>query len=409
MIRHLFRLAWNQRRANGLILFEILVCFLVLCALLTGVVFLTGTWLRPLGFDYHDVLIARLERTERSYEQLAGDIRTPATLLRLLQEARGFPEVSAAALSANTPWSGSGNLTTTYIAGRPVTVGFTPVTPELLEVLDLKLIQGRWIEEADAALNWRPTVLTETLARGYFGAENPVGKTVPEFEEGGKPAKPDPNGRESRVVGVVRDYRRDGDFATRGSAMFVPGRFDSLTFGTPEELLIRLRPGASPAVQERLLRAFQAVEPNWSYTIDPLSRLRQRRLIEFIIPLVALGLIAHFLVLMVGLGLLGVLWQGVARRTAEFGVRRAMGATRRDILTQILGEISAIATLAVMAGTFLFLQLPLLRAFPFLNTGTYLAGLTGAMAMIYSLVLTCGFYPGWLATRVDPALALKHD
>lgn len=408
MIPHLFRLAWNQRRANALILFEILTCFLVLCALLTGLTYLAGTWLKPLGFDYRGVLAVRAERPAHESNQL-GDTTTPVTLVRLLREAQAFPEVESAALSSNTPWSGSESSTTAYIDGRSIGVQVTPTTPDLERVLALKLVRGRWIEEGDAALGWRPAVLTETLARGYFGADDPLGKTVPEFDENGQRRVSAPSRREYRVVGVVRDYRRHGDFAPSGWCMFVPARFDTLSFGTPEELLIRLRPGSSPAVEERILRALQATEPSWSFTIDSLARLRQRNLMQFLAPVVALVLIAGFLVVMVGMGLLGVLWQGVVRRTAEFGVRRALGATRQDIMWQILGEIVAIATLAVVVGAFLFLQLPLLGALPFLSPGTYVAGVVGGLAMIYSLVLLCGLYPAWLATQVEPALALKQE
>lgn len=407
MIRHLFLLAWNQRRANALVLFEVLTCFLVLCGLLTGVAFLVTTWNRPLGFTYHDVHHVGVELRTEGSELSGGDDAAPR-LARLLAETAAFSEVEAAALTSNTPWSGSQRSNTAWVAGRRISVLYTPVTPALREVLQLELVSGRWIEAGDSAPGTRPAILTESLARGFYGTEDPIGKIVPDFDDNGRRSEA-ASGREFKVVGVVRDYRRGGEFSTEGWAMFVPARLDSAVFGTPDELLVRLRPGTPPETEERILRALQALEPEWSFTIDPLARLRERELRQFLIPIVTLGLIAGFLVFMVGLGLLGVLWQGVVRRTAEFGVRRALGATRRDILTQILGEIAALASLAVAVGTIVFLQLPLLGVLPFLAPGTYLAGLCGALAMIYALVLLCGLYPGWLATRVEPALALKHD
>ena len=67
-------------------------------------------------------------------------------------------------------------------------------------------------------------------------------------------------------------------------------------------------------------------------------------------PLIAAGVIAGFLLLMVAMGLTGVLWQTVTQRTREIGLRRAKGATAGDIRTQILGELVVMTSIAVLAG-----------------------------------------------------------
>ena len=71
---------------------------------------------------------------------------------------------------------------------------------------------------------------------------------------------------------------------------------------------------------------------------------------ETLAPLLAAGVIAGFLILMVGMGLTGVLWQTVTQRTREVGLRRAKGATIGDIRAQILGELVVMTSIAVLAG-----------------------------------------------------------
>ena len=72
------------------------------------------------------------------------------------------------------------------------------------------------------------------------------------------------------------------------------------------------------------------------------------------------GTIAGFLLLMVGLGLTGVVWQSVTQRIREFGLRRAKGATIRSVRAQVLTEMMIMTSLALIVGVALIAQLPLL-------------------------------------------------
>jgi putative ABC transport system permease protein len=140
-----------------------------------------------------------------------------------------------------------------------------------------------------------------------------------------------------------------------------------------------------------------------------LELARDRWLRVHILPLVVAATVAGFLVLMVGFGLVGVLWQSVARRTGEIGVRRAVGATAGHVRAQIVGELLAVTTIAVGFGAIVFLQLPAIGVFGFLTWKIYLYGLVAASILLYCFVVVCGLYPGWMATRVHPARALQHE
>jgi putative ABC transport system permease protein len=112
---------------------------------------------------------------------------------------------------------------------------------------------------------------------------------------------------------------------------------------------------------------------------------------------------------MVALGLSGVLWQTVTRRTRELGLRRALGATGSAVNRQILLEVALLSTLALVVGVIVIAQLPLLGVFKIVSPPAFSIGFAGALATIYGLTLLCGLYPSWLAGRVQPAQALHYE
>jgi putative ABC transport system permease protein len=126
-------------------------------------------------------------------------------------------------------------------------------------------------------------------------------------------------------------------------------------------------------------------------------------------PLVAGGIVGLFLISMVGLGLTGVLWQNVTRRTREIGLRRAMGASGAKVNRQILVEVALLATIAILLGTIIIMQLPILGAFAVVPPAAFITGFIGALATIYALTVLCGLYPSWLASRLTPAEALRYE
>jgi putative ABC transport system permease protein len=407
MTRHVFKLVWQRKRSTGLILLEILVCFLVLCGLLASSVNLAIRWREPLGFRYDNVWRADVEgmNWQAEGEELAANRRAMADLLDAVQ---GMPDVESAAVSTNTPYNTSTWADGTWIDGRQVHFLWTLASPELREVLDLKLLHGRWIEATDAALGYRPVVLSRDLARDMFGIDDPVGRNMPVFDDDGEPTEVGEDAEINRVVGVLDNYRRGGEFQETEYTMFLAVDFDAGE-ELPSELVIRVRPGTTADFEERLVRTLLSVAPQWSYDTSYLENTRRSRHKDYVGPIVIAVVVALFLIIMVGLGLVGVLWLSVTRRTAELGLRRAMGASIGSVRRQILGELWALTAMAVVVGALIFLQFPLFGANFGASWPVFLAGLTLATLVIYGFVTFCGLYPTWLATRVRPAIALQYE
>jgi putative ABC transport system permease protein len=126
-------------------------------------------------------------------------------------------------------------------------------------------------------------------------------------------------------------------------------------------------------------------------------------------PLVVVGLVAGFLLLMVALGLTGVLWQSVTQRTREIGLRRAKGASIAHIHAQFLGEILVMTTLSLTVGVVAAVQLPLFDQVTGIGARVYATSLAISILAIYCLTAACAYYPSRIATRVPPAEALRYE
>jgi putative ABC transport system permease protein len=157
------------------------------------------------------------------------------------------------------------------------------------------------------------------------------------------------------------------------------------------------------------MQRLQAVAPTRSFGIKPLADLRQTYFRKTLVPVLLGSTLAFFLLLMVGLGLIGVLWQSVLRRTRELGQRRAQGASRAAVLRQILYEELLLTTLGVLLGALLAGQLPLIQIFSFLGPAVLAGGLVTAAVLLYLLALVCALYPSSLAGRLQPADALRYE
>jgi putative ABC transport system permease protein len=407
MIRHVFRLVWNRKRTTGLILLEILICFLVLCGILSSTITLFSQWSKPLGFDYEDVWSAEISGMGFSAEgeELAADRQALSDLIRAV---RSLPDAEAVSVSTNTPYSNSSWQDGTWIDGKQAFVLWTLTSQDLPEVLRMKLLHGRWPDESDGALGYQPVVITRDFARDLFKTEDPVGQDMPIFDDNGALTEPEDDAKIHRVVGVSEEYRRNGAVESANYSMFLAVDFANGE-DLPQEMLVRVRPGTTADFEERLVRTLQSIAPQWSYDTSMLESKRRKMHWAYIGPMILAAVVAVFLIIMVGLGLVGVLWLSVTRRTAELGLRRAMGASGVSVRRQVVGEIWALTAIAVATGSVIFLQLPLFGASFGVGWPVFLGGVILATLVIFAFVTFCALYPAWLATRVQPATALQYE
>jgi putative ABC transport system permease protein len=404
VIRHILRLVWNRKRENGLVILEISVSFLVVFAVAALALYFWDNYRRPLGFVYEDVWNVALD-----VKSAGDDSWTPEMTdrIRRLHEAlREFPEVLHAGGAMFAPYTLPNSDSDYELNGRMVGYERNEVTDEFGETMGLTLVAGRWFSKEDDGAAREPVVINRHFAEDVFPGQDAVGRDIGPTSD---PFGGAYTGRGMRVVGVVTDFRKSGEFSATGNYAFFRRRLDDPSERPPRNILVKLRPGVPAAFEEKLVRRLQAVVPDWSYEVAPLAEMRESNLRLRMVPVIAVAVIGGFLMLMVAFGLMGVLWQSVTRRTREFGLRRAKGASAGDIFRQILGEIALIATLGVAVGLIVVVQFPLLDLVSFVSLRIYVLSAGAAIGLIYVLALSCGFYPAALATRVQPAEALHYE
>jgi putative ABC transport system permease protein len=423
MIRHLVTMVWNRKRANLLIAVEVLLSFIVLCAVATAAVFYATNSRRPLGFDVDRIWVVTLEMNEAGRtsmtEEGTGEAAAPdaaaarrrerlQTVSRLLLAIRDMPEVEAVAGAAITPYSGNTWNSDIDVGGRRVEYGSSAGTDEFAKAAGLHVTRGRWFTKDDDAAAWRPVVVNERLAHDLFPDKDPVGQFVTESGPGGK--APDPADR-MRIVGVITDFRKDGEYAAQENFLFTRARLDDETseLEPVRDLVVRVRPGTTADFEERAVARLRGVAPDWTFQAEPLPQLRETALRFWLAPLASALTVSVFLILMVAMGLSGVLWLHVTQRTREIGLRRAKGATAVSIRRQLVGEVVVLTSVATLVGTLIVLQFPVLDVFSAVSPLVYATSVAASLLCIFALTMACAWVPARLASSVQPAEALRYE
>jgi putative ABC transport system permease protein len=404
MIKHMFKLVWNRKRTNILIITEIFFSFLVLFGVVAFAVYYANNYRKPLGFSYENIWNVSVGSIFDVYHK-EGRAQAIDDFKRMQMALRDFNEVEGIAGIGMTPFHiGASNSDISY-RGRSVESRYNDATDGLKDVLGLRVVQGRWFQPSDDALSYEPVVINEKLRDELFGAENPLGKEfdLPNDPEGRAKAKP------RRVIGVITDFRQHGEFHALYNYCFYRSSARNLTGAPMINTLVKLRPGTTVAFEEKLMNKLRSVLRDRTIQIEPLARVRKSHMRLVLTPVIAASMIAVFLIIMVGLGMVGVLWQNVSRRTKEIGLRRALGGTAGDVHKQVLGELLVIATVGLLLGVAVVAQFPLLEIVDWMSPGVFTVGLIVSLLVMYALTIAAGLYPSWLATKVQPAGALHYE
>lgn len=398
MIRHLLKLVWRRKRANGLLIVEILFSFFVVFAVITMAASMIMRWNKPLGFDYHNVWRASVSFPPETEMRETDDLRR-TTLAAMIRELQSQPQVEAVAATGGPPYSTSSWTSDLTVNGHTIDVSADTVSDGFTKVLHVPLLRGRFFTTDDDTATLEQVVIDSDVAASLFGTLDVVGKTIQADKD-----------TAYRIVGVVAPFRKHGELSQDHENMVFHRLSLTQNQGHPgRDIIFRVRPGTPADFEETLIKRLHGLAPDYPVSIQHMDQMRELLNKVFIAPAVIGGVIASFLITMVALGLSGVLWQTVTRRTREIGLRRALGATGGEVNGQILIEVALLSTLAVVVGVIVVAQLPLLGIFRFVSVPAFSIGLAGALATIYGLTLLCGLYPSWLAGRVQPAQALHYE
>ena len=313
--------------------------------------------------------------------------------------------------------------------GQPADYSVALVEPDFFKIIPLHFIYG------SGALSLRDLnsiALSKRRAERFFGAGNPVGKTLTIVERG--------NQVQLRVGGVFDDLPKNSHMA-----FSMIRRFNPEVHSTPQQqtqwgwisgnIYLKLRPGADPAALNARMAAFRdrnAPKDNVNGQLTSQAEGYEFRLTA--LPDVHLGeaqqgadrpgndrgtIVTFAVVALLILGMACVNFTNLAtarasQRAREVALRKVLGASRRDLIIQFLGESVMIATLSMLLGIAMVeLALPFFAKFLDADLVLHYVGREGVLLPMIGLILLVGIagglYPAFFLSRFQPAAVLKAN
>jgi putative ABC transport system permease protein len=358
----------------------------------------------PTGFDPDHLLTVRVPLMKYKYSPAQS-----ADFYRgVLERIRNIKGVKSAGMANNLPFTGfhvslaipapanfpGGHGGTMGVAGRSVSPGY-------FLAMGTPLIEGRDFTEAENRID-APCVrvVNQAMARIYWPGEDAVGQRLPGICSKGASAV---------IVGVVADSKQESVESRAQPELYEPyAQHPFASF----LVTFAIRTASDPLdVALAVRQAVQQVDND-----QPVIQLRtmQEVISESIwrqhVSASVLGIFAAIALVLAAVGIYGVIAYRISRRTHEFGIRSALGATRRDVLGLVLREGLRLTLIGLVAGTILALGFTrTLRSLLFGVSSTDPLTFAGVVVLLVTTALLACYLPTRRAANVDPMVALRYE
>jgi putative ABC transport system permease protein len=328
---------------------------------------------------------------------------------RVLDGVRKLPGVVSASYGSFAPLTSRGGMWPVSIDGRPVAAVANEVavlryvTPGYFATLDVPITRGRDIGDGDTRDRPFVAVVSESFVRRYFPDADPIGRRFTyAFAE-------------REIVGVVADIRARGLERVSEPQVYLSAKQladGAILFFAPKDLIVRATPAIDPTSLVPSIRAIvHEADPQQPVSdVRTLAEIVGRETASRTVQLRVLAAFAAIAFVLAAVGIHGLLSFAVSQRAQEIGVRVALGAQKRDILTMVMARSLWLAIAGVIPG--LALAYAAGRAMRALLVGvtpadapTFLA--VGALAMVMTILGS--LMPTLRALRVDPITALRAE
>ena len=357
-----------------------------------------------MGFDRDHILLASIDPAKSGYTRP----RTAVFFAALLQRLRSHEAIKAVGLASHGTLSGVLPAGTRFMStqmhsdsaiepsSRDLTIYQNVVSRGYFEASGISLVRGRDFADSDGGRGVEVGILNEAAAQLLFGNDDPIGKRI-------GPGRQGPTNIE--VAGVVENAKYLSVREAPVPTVYVPFRD-----GSPMTLHVKTDGDLRSALRviEQELQALDSTLPLFQVqTIEARvdDALRQERLVATLATILSVSAM-----LIAAVGLYGLIAVSVAQRTREIGIRIAVGARRRQILSLVLGRACVLVAVGMALG--LPVALGSLRAaasFLYGVSPSHPAILAGVLAIVTVVALSAALIPASRAARTDAWNALRSE
>jgi putative ABC transport system permease protein len=364
------------------------------------------------GFDAEGVLTARLAAPAARYPALP---EVSSFFTRLNEQLAGLPGVIDVGASSGLPLAVSSGDWSFDIEGRARVNGRRPgaadwyvVTPGYFETLRIRVVRGRAPSASDTSNSIPVIFINETAARGIFPGDDPVGKRVMLSRSRGfeQPWR--------TIAGVIADVRQRGLDRPARPEMYIP-HTQFLHFSPGQQARSMSVVIRSDVPVDRLVAAVRGelrrLDPEIPLAdARPMTDVLALSVADRKLNLLLLGAFAIVAIVLAAVGTYGVMAYDVLQRTREIGIRVALGAPRRSVLTLVLAQGLTLVAIGAAIGLAASALLTRSMAEMLFEVGPRdLAVFASVGALLAATGTLASYVPAWRATRVDPLAALREE
>ncbi|MEM7483322.1 MAG: FtsX-like permease family protein [Acidobacteriota bacterium] len=401
----IFRSLMHNKVRFWLIALEVALTLAIVVNCITMVLDLRTTFQRDTGYDELNTLVVTTEPFGSQYadEDFLDTLRQ-ADIERL----ESIPGAVAAMASSATPLSGGGSGTGRRASGSDpdadgVSVPYFVVTEGAVATFGPKIVAGRDFQSTDfdfetdeeGIVAQRNVIITQALADALFPGGDALGNDIQNRE----------GQMRETIIGIV-DHLQNF-WLTSGVedyTMLQPGRPGS---SARVRYLVRTEPGARDAVAAGLEERMLEAEGDRLVTVKPLYEFKEGYYSDDLAVIKILTAVTLLMILVTSLGIIGLTSFSVTERRRQIGTRRALGATKRDIVRYFLVENWMITGCGLAAGVLFSLLLN--------YTLVQMAGmpkldwrlLVGGMVLLWLTGIAAALAPALRATGVSPEVATR--
>ena len=391
------------RMRNGLMIAEVALALVLLVG--------AGLFVRSfgkltsveLGVDPQNVVVGLVSLPERRYPDAE---RRRAIFAQLVDRAKAIPQVTDVAIATDLPVSSSWQSTVTFEGLPSVAPGNQPLlngvvaSPGWFSTMRMQVTAGRPLTESDLSNGPKVIVISQVVAKRYFGGVDAVGQRMKlGLTTGQNPWL--------TIVGVVNDVKDGGLGAESRGTMYVPATQDG-----PNSFWLAVRTSGSAArVVPALREALGAIDKEVPLAF--VQTLEERIDVSVAQPkfsMVMLEIFASIALLLAAIGIYGVISYSVAQRTHEIGLRIALGAQRLDVLGLVVRQVLAITGIGIAIGVAGSLAAgSLITKLLFGVEASDPVTFVGVSLVLATVALVAAAVPAWRAARLDPVAALRAE